>query len=261
MVSRMADERIVLSIPGMEQVARHKDLIYKTAGPETMKADLYLPAPTDRLPPVVIFIHGAFPPGVLAKDHGHFVSWSQLIAASGMAAVMFNHRLRWAGSYVPESLPEAAQDLSDVVGFLRTNASRFKIDADRICPFAFSAGGPLLAAPLRERWAPVGCVVAFYANLGDPLSGSVDRDRFSALEGLLDGRKPPPTFIAKAGKDVMPLINVSIDEFAKAALGLGSELRLDEHPEGVHGFDAFNDDDTSRQIIRNAIEFMKSHLP
>ena len=259
MVSRMADDRIVLSIPGMEQVACRKDLIYRTAGAEASKADLYLPAPTDRLPPVVIFIHGAFPPGVLAKDHGHFVSWSQLIAASGMAAVVFNHRLRWAGSYVPESLPEAAQDLSDVVGFLRTNAARFKIDADRICPFAFSAGGPLLAAPLRERWSAVRCIVAFYAVLGDPLPGAADVGRFSALAGLTDGKPPPPTFVAKAGKD-SPLINTAIDQYAKTARDLGSEISLDEHPEGVHGFDAFNDDDTSRAIIRNAIEFMKSHL-
>lgn len=255
----MADEKIVLSIPGIEQVARRKDLIYKTAGQEALKADLYLPAPADRLPPVVIFIHGALPPGLQAKDHGHFVSWGQLVAASGMAAVSFNHRLRWVDSFVPESLPQAAEDLSDLVGFLRANKSQFPIDPERICLFAFSAGGPLLAAPIREGWASVECIIAFYTILGDPLPGSMDAGRFSALASLRADKKPPPTFIAKAGKDT-PLINYSIDEYAKAARGIGSDVRLDEHPEGVHAFDSRNDDDTSRRIIRNAIEFMKTHL-
>jgi hypothetical protein len=32
------------------------------------------------------------------------------------------------------------------------------------------------------------------------------------------------------------------------------------HPRGVHGFDNQTDDDRSREIIRRALEFMKTHL-
>lgn len=256
----MANDRIVLSIPGMEQAARHTDLNYKSAGNDKMLADLYLPATSNKPAPVVILIHGALPPGMDGKGHGHFVSWGELIAASGMAAVVLNHRARWAGAYFPESLPQAAEDLSDVANFVRSNASRFNLDASRICLFAFSAGGPLLAAPLRERWPDVRCVVAFYTVLGEPLPGSAEEGRFSALAGLADGGKPPPTFIAKAGKEFMPLINPSLDEFAKVARERGAEVRLEVHPTGEHAFDGRNDDDTSRLIIRNAVEFIRSHL-
>jgi acetyl esterase/lipase len=256
----MANDRIMLSIPGMEQAARQTDLIYKTIGGENRLADLYLPAPTDRPPPLVIFIHGGLPPGMEAKGHGHFISWGELIAASGMAALVFNHRARWMGAYIPDSLPQAAEDLSDAVAYVRSNAARLKIDASRICFFAFSAGGPLLAAPLRERWPGIRCVVAFYTVLGEPLPGSTDAGRFSAVAGLADGGKPPPTFIAKAGKEFMPLINSSLDEFAKIARGFGAEVRLEEHPAGEHGFDGRNDDETSRAIMRHAIEFIQTHL-
>jgi acetyl esterase/lipase len=259
-VARMANGRIVFSIPGMENGARETDLIYKTVGADQLLADLYLPAPSDKPPPVVALIHGALPPGFDGKGHPHFVSWGQLIAASGMAALAFNHRARWMGAYVPETLPQAAYDLADAVAYLRANAARFKLDASRICLFAFSAGGPLLAAPLRERWPNIRCVVAFYAVLGEPLPGSADAGRFSALAGLADGAKPPPTFLVKAGMDAMPLINYSLDQFANAARALGDEVRLEEHPTGVHAFDALNDDDTSRAIIRDALAFMRLHL-
>jgi acetyl esterase/lipase len=255
----MLEKRIVLSVPGMTQIVRRQNLIYKAAGNDALKADLYMPTTTDRLPPVVIFIHGALPPGVPGKDAGVFVSWGELAAASGMAAVAFNHRLRWVDSFVPESLPQAAQDLSNLVGFVRANASHLQIDGERVCLFAFSAGGPLLAAPIRERWAGVRCMVGFYTYLADPLPGSKDADRFAPIAALKESEKAPPTLIAKAGKD-LPLVNYSIDLFANAARDIGSAVRLEEHPEGLHGFDILNDDDTSRRIIRDAIEFMRSHL-
>ncbi len=258
MLQLMANE-IVFAIPGMEQVEHKSDLIYKTADQQSLLLDVYLPAPSEHPPPVVILIHGGMPPGMKAKNHGHFVSWAQAIAASGMCAVMFNHRTRWIGAYVPESLPQAAEDLADAAGFVREHAARFKIDANRICLLAFSAGGPLLAAPLRERWDSVRCIVAFYAILGEPIPGSAEAGRFSALAGLSDSKTPPPTFIAKAGKDT-PALNESIDQFTQAARDLGGELRLEVHPAGVHAFDALNDDDTSRRIVRDAIEFARIHL-
>ncbi len=67
------------------------------------------------------------------------------------------------------------------------------------------------------------------------------------------------TFLAKAGRDIV-LINHSIEQYAKPTRDRGSVVRLDEHPEGMHGFDLRNDDDTPCRIIRNAIEFTRSHM-
>jgi hypothetical protein len=48
--------------------------------------------------------------------------------------------------------------------------------------------------------------------------------------------------------------------FVDTAIARNAPLTLMIHPTGVHGFDNQNDDDRSREIIKAALEFMKSHL-
>jgi hypothetical protein len=52
----------------------------------------------------------------------------------------------------------------------------------------------------------------------------------------------------------------SIDRFVAKALSANVALTLMNHPQVVHGFDNQNDDDRSREIIRAAIEFIRTHL-
>ena len=52
----------------------------------------------------------------------------------------------------------------------------------------------------------------------------------------------------------------SIDRFTKEAIASNIPLNFANHPEGVHGFDNQNNDDRSREIIRDALDFMKVHL-
>jgi hypothetical protein len=52
----------------------------------------------------------------------------------------------------------------------------------------------------------------------------------------------------------------SIDRFIGEALAKNIALNFANHPQGVHGFDSQNDDERSREIIREAIEFIKLHL-
>src|SRR5260370_27162410 len=105
------EKRIVYSVPGMENILARKDLIYKNADGQSLTADVYLPAEDKRTShPVVILIHGGVPPGGHPKDWGVFVSWGQLIGASGMAAGTFNHRLLWHNGFDASSLAAATQD-------------------------------------------------------------------------------------------------------------------------------------------------------
>ena len=67
-------------------------------------------------------------------------------------------------------------------------------------------------------------------------------------------------FIGRAGRDEVPTMDDSIDRFVKEALVKNISLSLMNHPQGVHGFDNQNDDERSREIIRNAIAFMQAHL-
>ena len=70
----------------------------------------------------------------------------------------------------------------------------------------------------------------------------------------------PPMFIARAGLDEVPTMNDSIDRFVREAISRNASIIVVNHPRGVHGFDNQTDDERSREIIRNAIDFMKLHL-
>jgi acetyl esterase/lipase len=103
--------------------------------------------------------------------------------------------------------------------------------------FVWSGGGPLLAN-LSPR---VKCAAAFYAILDCPVL-------------------KVPTFVARAGRDEVPGVKETIDQYVSAAIAQNAPLTFVNHPSGEHGFDNQNDDDRSREIIRAAIEFLKEHL-
>ena len=256
---------IVYSTPGMREVQPRKDLVYKTVGDENLLADLYLPAGGQASAPypIVAFIHGAVPEGIgiKPKDWAVFVSWAKLIASSGMAAITFNQRLCWKNGFDPSGVSAGAADTEDLIRYVRDNSKSLGVDPDRICIAAFSAGGPLLAPLISESPDYVRCYVGFYPYLGDPLPADpAEAGRFSPLAALKrSGRKLPPFFIAKAGLD-MPLMNDSIDAFVEAGNSTGAEITLVDHPTGHHAFDIMDDDDTSRAIIKQAVDFMRSRL-
>jgi hypothetical protein len=75
-----------------------------------------------------------------------------------------------------------------------------------------------------------------------------------------DPSKIPPLFIGRARRDEVPTMDDSIDRFVHEALAKNAAFTLANHPQGVHSFDNQNDDERSREIIRNAIAFMKLHL-
>jgi dienelactone hydrolase len=262
MTQIMTNKPIVYSKPGMREISPQTDIVYKYLGSDRLHADLYLPrapAPVVRSP-LVIFIHGAVPRGVEPKEWASYVSWGQLIASSGMAAITFNHSLLWSDGYDPDGLLAGATDTGDLIAFVRDNSDSLNLDPDRIGLVAFSAGGPLLAAPLADSHAYLRCVVGFYSYLGEPLpADSHDAGRFSPSSALRRDTSATPVFVAKAGLD-QPEINDSIDDFVDTARSLRREVSLVFHPSGQHGFDIMDDDATSRAIIRQSVEFMKSHL-
>lgn len=248
---------IVYKVPGSEAVEVHGDLTYGTGENPRLLDLLCSPDQARRPLPVVLFIHGGVPPGVLPKDWGVFTSWGRLIAASGLAAVTFNHSLSFP--YSEESLESGANDIDQVIAWVREHAPRFNLDAGRVALVAFSAGGPLLSRPLREPPECIRCVAGIYPYLGNPL-GTASAEKFSALTALASpSPKMPPIFLARAGRD-MPMLNAAIDEFVKQALSINANIELHNHPGGEHGFDILNDDATSREIIRRAVDFVTLHL-
>lgn len=256
---------IVYRVPGMEKVKVIQNLKYAKSDDPNILMDVYLPPNLVKAEkrPAVIFIHGGAKPEWTAKDWGVYKTWGRLVAASGFVGVTFTHRLE----YQSKSLENAAQDVRDAITYVRANADRLNTDKDRICLIAYSAGGPMLSLAMRGDTPFVRCLVGFYAFMDIRQSDYQKTEKpetvmeFSPITYLRkNANKIPPIFIARAGRDQIPTMNDSIDRFISEALAENIPLNFANHPQGVHGFDNQNDDERSREIIREAIEFIKIHL-
>lgn len=256
---------VVLQLPGMADVKVRRDLRYSSGDPHLFM-DVYSPTSIKRglKLPVVLFIHGGAGSASRPKDWGIYQSWRRLAAASGLIGVTFNHRL----GFPAPLLGEAAADVADALDYVRTHAALWNADGERVCPAAFSAGGPLLSMGFAPQRPYVKCLIAFYAFLDIQQSElhrthePAERVRaFSPIERLDDPQaRSMPFFIGRAGLDEIPTLNDSIDRFAARALEKNANVVLWNHPAGVHTFDNQNDDDRSREIVGAALEFMKRHL-
>ena len=255
---------VVYKIDGMDKVKVVQNLKYTKTDDANILMDVYQPpnlAKNDKRP-AVIFIHGGAKPQWTAKDWGVFTSWGRLMAASGFVSVTFTHRLE----YMNKSLDNAAADVNEAMTYIRANADKYNIDKDRICLIGFSAGGSMLSVAMRGDTPFIKCVVGFYAFMDISQSDYKKTETpetvkaFSPITYLeKDANKLPPLFIARAGRDEVPGVNDSIDRFVQQAISKNIALNFANHPNGVHAFDNQTDDERSREIIRQAIEFIKIH--
>ena len=258
--------RIVYRVPGMDRVRVERNRVYREVAGSRLEMDVYSPPEATRGAPlpVVILIHGGpVPPGASAKNMGVFLSYGELLAASGLMAVTFSHRF-----YGASALADAAGDVAAAVDHVRGHAEELGIDRDRVALWAFSGGGPFLSPALREQWPFVRAIVAYYAvlDLQVPPPGAAGgitdetRREFSPVRHLAAaGEKTPPLLVARAGRD-NPWLNVTIDRFVQEALARNASLELMTHPAGQHGFDVLDDDDRSREIIARTLDFLKRRL-
>jgi acetyl esterase/lipase len=261
-------KRAVLELPGMEKVPVRRDLVYKS-NPE-LRFDLYLPDGTtsqDRIP-LVVLVHGDGPPEILAnaKDWGVFVSLGQLIAASGLGAVVFNHR----STELRTKLREAALDVDDLVAHVRDHDLELQADPDRLGLWVFSMGPPVgLRTALRIRPPYIRCIAVYYgvmslAPLRDETAAEVPDEtlrEYSPVELLTESAgMVPPILIARAGLEERPWLNPTIDQFVAEALERNMEIDVLNHPSAHHAFDVLDDDDRSRDIIARTLQFAGRHL-
>jgi len=258
---------VVYRVPGMDQARVRKNLVYRTVGETSLELDVYSSpdAGAAARRPAVILVHGGpIPPGARPKDWALFVDYGRMLAVSGFTAVTLNHRF-----HGPGALADAAGDVAAAVAHVRSHAEELGVDADRVALWAFSGGGPFLAAPLREQWPFVRAIVAYYAvlDLQVPPPGAAGgltdetRREFSPILHLAAaGEKTPPLLVARAGRD-NEWLNATIDRFVQEAVARNVALELMTHPAGRHGFDVLDDDDRSREIIARTLDFLKRRLP
>jgi pimeloyl-ACP methyl ester carboxylesterase/dienelactone hydrolase len=259
---------IVYSVPGMNAVDARLDIVYKTDGEDRLRMDIYIPpglAPHSRRP-AVLFIHGGplgKDPSPRAKDWGVYRSYGRLMAASGLVGVTFDHRY---ASLKASDLKTSFADVEEALRFIRANAATYRIDAERIALWGFSGGGPHLSLGLRGNRTYIRCLVSYYAmldfgGLPERIGETPETLRDYTPLACLDGRYDylPPVLIARAGLD-SPDINRSVERFVARMFALNGDIHVLSHPLGRHGFDAYDDDDQTRDVIAATIAFLKSRL-
>jgi len=254
---------VLYTVPGMEEVTIRRDETYGTreSGPITM--DVYYPpaiASGQSLPAVVIvygYSDAGFPNvfGRTFKELGPPVSWAKLIAASGMIAILYSNR-------------EPAEDAIAVLRYVHDHAASLGIDARRIGFWSGSANVPVALWLLMQPELTVKCAALCYGYMldVDGATGVADIQktyRFAnpgAGKSVDDVRKDVPLLIARSGRDQFPGLNESLDNFVRGALRCNLPLTLVNHADAPHGFDLFHDSETTREIVRQILSFLRFHL-
>ena len=255
---------VVMTLPGMDRVRVRQNVVYEKVGGAELLADIYLPPedPKGGRPGVVVLQAGG---AENTKDWAAYTSLGRLVAASGLGAVAFNHRLR----YPERRYAEGAEDLRAILELLRREGSSLGLDGSRVAVATFSGGGPMLAPLLRQRPPTVRALAGFYAFLDtehvDLAEAKITSDTAKAFSPLAAieasaASAVPPLFIARAGKDTIPGVNKSIDTFVAKALERNLTFTVVNHPAGSHGFEHKDDDARTREILAMALAFFRAHL-
>jgi hypothetical protein len=257
-------QRVVYDMAGADAGIVQRDVDFRAADGGVLAMDVYRPCDSTtgaRVPAVVVA--AAYPDvgfqklmGCRFKEMQSSISWGRLMAASGMAAITYTNRD-----------PEA--DLYALLEHLRRNAESLGISAHRIGLWASSGNAPLaLSALMPEHAASITCAVLCYPYTLDleRTTGVADAAKKFGFINPCAGKSVDdlstgvPLFVARAGTDQMPGLNDALDRFLARAVARNLPLSFVNHATGPHAFDLFHDSETSREIIRQILAFLRFHL-
>jgi hypothetical protein len=251
----IAKKRVRYTLPGMDALEIRSGLTYRSTGGSDLPLEIYYPArPAGARAPLVAILMGYPDPEANIRQYGPFTSWARLIAASGMAAILY-------GSSAP------ADDVHSLFQHLRANASGLALDPERIGVFATSGSVAVaLSALMRDR--TLRCAALLYGYTMDMGRGTfvagmakqvgfVDACAGRSVDDLPDGI---PMLFVRAGQDQFPGLNDALDHVIVRSLARNLPLTVVNHAAGAHGFDCDEDSATSCGIIQQVLAFLRLHL-
>jgi len=256
---------VAYEVEGMNDVIVKKDLPYLKSSDSALKMDIYYPPDFDfrRKIPAVVFVFGYTNDGQLKtakhqlRTWSPYTSWCRVVAASGMAAIVYE-------TINPEN------DLKSLIQYINSNSDNLNIDVKRIGAYSCSANTPTeIAYVLNDPECIFKCAVVYYGIfLTTDFKHISTIDTLSQNMGFVTPRlsdpvswsKNVPLMIVHAGKDFVPHTNESLTSFVEKAIVQNVPITLMIHSDGVHAFDINTDNESTRQIIRNTLEFWKFYL-
>jgi len=229
----------------------------KRADGSPLTADLYLPKTPGAKPrPVVLLLHGGVPDAIPIRptQWQMYQDWGTVLAQSGVAAAMFNHRL----GYPQRQIDEAMNEIAQVTQWLEKSAATHRLDTAQITAVAFSAGG-LVVPELARRNERIRKYVLYYPLLGsenNPAENADVRAKLRFVDALpLLVKRDTPILMFRSGADEVPGLLPMLDAAVAEALKQDARLELVNLPKAPHAFDSLIDDPATRRAIKRTIEF------
>ena len=203
-----------LAEPVLHDTARvlaYKDLGYVPNGHAQQKLDLYVPQSSEKLLPLIVWIHGGgWKEG--SKDYCPPLLWS----AKGYVVASINYRLSQHAKF-----PAQIKDCKAAIRWLRTQAKKYKIDPDHVVAWGGSAGAHL-ASLVGTAWDVAGweqgdgsgssqvqAVIDWYGR-ADLTPVSADPALAESPSASLLGGSGPE--VGELAREASPLMHVSKDD-------------------------------------------------
>ena len=256
-----AEMHLVYKIPGTERAKVREAVKFGAADGRDLFVDVYQPADlkAGEKRAAVLFISG----GENVRDWPIYQEYGRLAAAHGLVGLVPDKRFPRGA----DGIVNGTADMQTLRKFLTQEGGELGVDPQRMAFWIFSGGGQLGALGLRS-WKPdeppaPKCVVMFYAALDfapDLVNANPALAEYSPARAVeAAGKAAPPIFVARAGQD-MPNLNQALGSFVTSALKGNAPLTLVNYPEGRHAFDALDDRDETRAIMKAAFDFIRLHM-
>jgi hypothetical protein len=256
--------RIVYEVAGMREVPVRRGLTYLNHTDGTLTLDLYSPpGRIDGTPTAAVVLINGYSDigartvlGCAIREMESFVSWAQLLAASGLTAVLY------------ETGRDPASEAESLIGFLQTNAGVLGIDGRKIGLWACSGHVPnALSVMMTAGRGVVKCAALCYGLMLD-LDGSTAvadasaQYRFvnPAVGRTVEDLPDAALLVVRAGRDEFPGLNKTMDRFIAGALAANLPMTVINHPDAPHAFDVALECALSRETIRQIVGFLRFHL-
>ena len=256
---------VAYEIAGMNDVIAKKDIPYLKTSDTALNMDIYYPPKFDfkRNISAIIFITG-IPDTSMVKltgnqfrKYGQYTSWCKIVAASGMAAIVY------------ETI-DPKNNLISLIEYIKSEHTNLSINDNSIGAFVCSGNTPTGVSYILSSSSIFSCAVLYYGFFL-----SEDVENLAAIESMfkqMGFQKPPilpdsnnwksdvPLLIVRSGQDNIPNLNQSMQNFLDKAIKQNLPITLINYSEGLHGFEIYNDNETTRQIIKNTLAFFNYYL-
>ena len=249
-------------------VETHANIVYTRAGGRALRLDLYLPAGPGPWPAIVYLHQGGWHSG----DKTAFRRQAEYMAGRGFAGACVEYRLSNEARF-----PGAVEDAKAAVGWLRANATRYRINPTRIGAAGASSGGYLALMIGLDPDTKLRAVVAFnpvidLVELGKfaPDDRGNDIARFMGTSfrenpGLWQQASPlhhvsrgaPPTLLLHGTEDELIPYAQAV-EMHRALAQAGVRAELFPAAGGKHGF--YQEPEFYDAALKKVEAFFKSTL-